>query len=362
MREENRTGPLDFDPEALRGTLAGPLGPDHGVFRLTRIGGGQSNPTYFLDYADRRLVLRKQPSGPILRGAHAVDREYRVLAALHPVGVPVPRPVLYHADPAALGTPFYLMDRVDGRIFTDTALADVQPGERSAIWMAVADVLARLHAVRPAEVGLADFGRPGSYFERQIGRWDTQYRASPSGPIPEIERLHAWLVANLPADDGLVSICHGDFRIGNLIFHPTEPRVVAILDWELSTLGHPLADLGFCAMPWHTAPDEYGGLLGVDLQAMHLPTEDAFVARYGAASPGTPPLLPFHKAFALYRFAVIFVGIADRASAGTASDPKAAALAPLARRFAERGLEIAEGRPHAPPEDTRRVSPPAAET
>lgn len=347
MTQTGATGPVDFDPEALRAVLAGALGPDRGVFGLTRIGGGQSNPTYFLDYGDRRLVLRKQPAGPILPGAHAVDREYRVLAALHPVGVPVPAPLLYHAEPSAIGTPFYLMERVEGRIFTDTSLAGLPLQERRGIWMAVADALARMHAVRPAEVGLGDFGKPGSYFERQIGRWDKQYRASPSGPIPEIERLHAWLVETLPPDDGLASLCHGDFRLGNLMFHPSEPRVVAILDWELATLGHPLADLGFCAMPWHTAPDEYGGLLGIDLAAMRLPGEHEFVARYRAASPGAPPLLPFHKAFALYRFAVIFVGIADRARAGTAADPKAAALAPLARRFAIRALEIAEGRPHA---------------
>lgn len=347
MNPAEVSGALDFDPEALRSALAGPLGPAGGVFRLTRIGGGQSNPTYFLDWAERRLVLRKQPTGPILPGAHAVDREYRVLAALHPIGVPVPRPVLFHADPAALGTPFYLMERVDGRIFTDTSLADLPAGARRGIWMAVADALARMHAVRPEAVGLADFGRPGSYFERQIARWDKQYRGSPSGPIPEIERLHAWLIANLPPDDGLVSLCHGDFRLGNLIFHPTEPRVIAILDWELSTLGHPLADLGFCAMPWHSAPDEYGGLLGLDRAAMQLPDEDEFVARYRAGNPAAPPLLPFHKVFALFRFAVIFVGIADRARAGTAAAPEAAALAPLARRFAIRALEIADGRPHA---------------
>jgi aminoglycoside phosphotransferase (APT) family kinase protein len=204
-----------------------------------------------------------------------------------------------------------------------------------------------MHAVRPDDVGLGDYGKPGSYFERQIGRWNKQYRASPSGLIEPIERLYDWLIENQPADDGLVSLCHGDFRLGNLIFHPTEPRVAAILDWELSTLGHPLADLAFCCMPWHTAPKEYGGLLGFDLTALELPSEDEFVERYMAASPTAPPLLPFHKAFALYRFAVIFVGIADRAKAGNAADPEAEKLAPLAERFAIRALEITEGKPHA---------------
>ena len=191
--------------------------------------------------------------------------------------------------------------------------------------------------------GLGDFGRPGNYFERQISRWDRQYRASPSGPIDPIERLHGWLTTHLPPDDGTIALCHGDFRLGNMLFHPTEPRVVAILDWELSTLGHPLADLGFCCMPWHTAPEEYGGLLGYDLAAMRLPSEDEFVARYMAAQPGSGTLMAFHKAFALYRFAVIFVGIADRARAGTSNDPEAAKFAPLAERFALRALELLVG-------------------
>lgn len=334
------TGAVDFDTGALATVLAARLGPDAGRFDLTRIGGGQSNPTYFLDYGPRRLVLRKQPRGEILRGAHAIDREYLVLKALSPTEVPVPAPVLFEADPAALGTPFYLMERVEGRIFTDTALTCLPRDDRRAIWMAVADTLAALHRIRPEAVGLADFGKPGNYFERQLARWDRQYRASPSGKVPEIETLHAWLASHLPPDDGLVSICHGDFRLGNLMFHPTEPRVVAILDWELSTLGHPLADLGFCAMPWHTSPDEYGGLLGHDLAALGLPDLQDFVARYLAQSRIAAELRPFHIAFALYRFAVIFIGIADRARSGTASDPEAAALAPLARRFASRALDV----------------------
>lgn len=338
------THAADFEPGALEAFIDARFGVAE--TRIERIGGGQSNPSYFVDHGEHRFVLRKQPKGPILKGAHAVDREYRVLEALYPTEVPVPRPVLYHADPDLLGTPFYLMDRVEGRIFTDTALEALPEEDRREIWMGVADALAGLHRIRPDEVGLGDYGRPGDYFTRQISRWDRQYRAALSGPIPEIDALHAWLVAQMPPDDGLVSICHGDFRLGNLMFHPTEPRVVAVLDWELSTLGHPLADLGFCVMPWHSAPDEYGGLLGHDLAASNLPTEAEFVARYMERVPFEAPLLPFHVAFALYRFAVIFVGIADRARSGTAADPNAAALAPLARRFARRALEVAEGRPH----------------
>ncbi|NNF90986.1 MAG: phosphotransferase family protein [Boseongicola sp.] len=337
----------DFDRTALRDAFAPALGPDRGTFDLSRITGGQSNPTYFLNWAHRRLVLRKQPSGPILKGAHAIDREYRVLQALAATDVPVPAPVLYHDDPATIGTPFYLMERVDGRIFTDTSLPDLPRDQRAAIWMAVADTLALMHSVRPGDVGLEDFGRPGNYFERQVSRWDRQYRASPSDPIADIETVHDWLTRNMPPDDDLTALCHGDFRLGNLIFDPSQPRVTAILDWELSTLGHPLADLGFCAMPWHSSPEEYGGLLGHDLDALGLPTEDAFVARYMARAPFDAPLLPFHKVFALYRFAVIFVGIADRARAGTAAGNEARRLAPLAPAFARRALEVADGRPHA---------------
>ncbi|TFL16878.1 phosphotransferase family protein [Jannaschia formosa] len=332
-----------MDLTALRALLADRLGADEGRFELTPISGGQSNPTFFLDHGARRLVLRKQPDGPILKGAHAIDREYRVLEALAPTAVPVPAPVLFHADPEPLGTPFYLMERVEGRVLTDTALADLPREDRVPTWMAVADALAAMHAVDPVAVGLGDYGRPGDYFGRQLARWDRQYRASPSGPVPEIGALFDWLTAHRPPDDGAVALCHGDFRLGNLLFHPTKPRVVAILDWELSTLGHPLADLGFCCMPWHTAPEEYGGLLGLDLAGRALPEEAAFVARYMAARPGSAPLLPFHRAFALYRFAVIFVGIADRAAAGSAADPEAAKLGPLARRFAVRGLEVSAG-------------------
>ena len=333
----------DFDETALRTFLDANFGAaqDH---RLERIAGGQSNPTYFVTHAGRRMVLRKQPNGPLLRGAHAIDREFRVLDALHPAGLPVPRPVLFHATPEVLGTPFYLMECVDGRVFTAGALPEVPASERHALWMGLADALGHLHRVRPDEVGLADYGRPGSYFERQLSRWSRQWQESTSDPIPELDRLGAWLADNLPPDDGAVSLAHGDYRMGNVIFHPTEPRVIAILDWELSTLGHPLADVGFCAMAWHSSPDEYGGILGLDLAEQGLPTEADFLARYAAANPTAAELLPFHKAFALFRFAVIFVGIADRARQGNASGADAARVAPLARRFAIRGLEVIAGR------------------
>ena len=333
---------LDFDPRHLSAFLSDRFGP--ATLDVQRIAGGQSNPTYFVTHGARRMVLRKQPNGPILRGAHAVDREYRVLAALHPAGVPVPRPVLYHEDPSVLGTPFYLMDRVDGRVFPDGALADADPAERRALWMGLADAMAAMHAVRPDAVGLGDFGKPGNYFERQISRWSRQWQESSSEPIPELDRLAAWLVENQPADDGRVSLAHGDYRMGNVIFHPTEPRVIAILDWELSTLGHPLADLGFCCMAWHSAPEEYGGILGLDHAALGLPSEADFVARYMAGSPGMAPLTTFHRAFALFRFAVIWVGIADRVRAGTAAGADATRHMDMGARLARRGVEVIEGK------------------
>ena len=335
---DHPTAEIDFDPAALNSFLIGAFG--QGEMEIARISGGQSNPTYFVTFADRRMVLRKKPAGPILPGAHAIEREYRVLNALYPTAVPVPQPILLHADPALLGTPFYLMQRVEGRVFDDCALPGLERESRRDIYLAMADALAGLHAVRPGAVGLDDFGKPGNYFERQIGRWTRQWRESPSDRIEALDRLAAWLPAHLPTDDGAVSIAHGDFRLGNMLFHPTEPRVVAILDWELATLGHPLADLGFCCMPWHTAPEDYGGILGLDLQALGLPDRAAFLQRYYASAGTTGALQPFHVAFALFRFAVIFIGIADRVRAGNAAAVNAADVAPLAESFARRALAV----------------------
>lgn len=333
-------GGADFDPAGLESFLRGRFGA--GDLALSRIAGGQSNPTYYVDFAGRRMVLRKPPSGPLLRGAHAVDREFRVMQALAATEVPAPRPILFHDEPEPLGTPFYLMERLDGRVFHDAALPGLPAGERRGIYLGMADALAKLHAVRPDAIGLAGFGRPGSYFERQIARWTRQWRQSPSARIADLDALADWLPAHLPADDGQVAIAHGDFRLGNLMFHPERPEVIGILDWELSTLGHPLADLGFCCMPWHTTPDEYGGILGLDRDGLGIPAQREFVDRYLASVPPTAALLPFHLAFALFRFSVIFVGIADRARAGTAAGADADAVAPLAGRFAARALEIVD--------------------
>jgi aminoglycoside phosphotransferase (APT) family kinase protein len=329
---------LDFS--ALEAWLAQRL-PGRRRLETERISGGQSNPTWFVTFGDARLVLRKKPTGPILKGAHAIEREYRVLRALESTGVPVPRTLWLEEDPAILGTPFYVMERLEGRVFSDCALPGLSPDERRAIYLEMARTLARLHAVRPAEVGLENFGRPGSYFERQINRWSRQYHESTGPRVAALDRLTEWLLRHPPADDGAVSIAHGDFRLGNLMFHPTKPRCIAVLDWELSTLGHPLADLGFCVMPWHTSPDEYGGILGTGWQDSGIPDQEAFTAEYYRYAQPTAPLEPLHIAFALFRFAVIFIGIADRARKGNAASQEAASLFPLAERFALRAADVA---------------------
>ena len=304
------------------------------------IGGGQSNPTFFITVGTQRLVLRKQPNGPIVKGAHAVDREYRVLQALSKTDIPVPAPLHYCADPEILGTPFYVMERIEGRVFHDAALPELTRDERAALYHSMAETLAKLHAVDPNDIGLSDFGRPGNYFERQLARWSKQWDESSVPSIPALDHLIEALGRALPSDDGIVSIVHGDYRMGNLMVHPTEPRVIGILDWELSTLGHPLADLGFAAMAWHTTPKDYGGIAGLDFENLGIPTKDAFVSAYMNHAKDKSPLMPFHIAFALFRFAVIFVGIAERARLGNAAGKNAAEIAPLAQRFAEIGLLI----------------------
>jgi len=332
---------LDFETAALdafvRERFSVPL------LSVERIGGGQSNPTYFVTTGAARFVLRKQPNGPILKGAHAIDREYRVLAALAKTDIPVPHPVLFESDPSVLGTPFYLMERLEGRVFHDASLPGLAREERHALYLAMAKTLAKLHSVDPNAIGLSDFGRPGDYFERQLNRWSRQWQESPTDDIPALDRLIERLTDQRPKDDGRLAIAHGDYRMGNLMFHPTELRVIGILDWELATLGHPLADLGFAAMAWQSRPNEYGGIAGLDLEALGIPSEAEFVAHYRAHAPDSPPLLPFHIAFAFFRFAVIFVGIADRARQGNAAGGNAHEIAPLAARFAEIGLKVMGG-------------------
>jgi aminoglycoside phosphotransferase (APT) family kinase protein len=329
----------EFDAGKLDRFLRTSIARLEGPMALERIAGGQSNPTFFVTYDTRRLVLRKQPPGELLPSAHAIDREYRVMGALRKAGVLVPTVVLYCDDRDVIGTPFYIMDRLEGRVFHDGALPGVSSDERRLMYQSLAQALAALHNVDPASVGLSDYGKSGNYFARQIARWTRQWELSRTREDANIERLIAWLPENIPDDDVTV-VTHGDFRVGNVMFHEREPRVIAILDWELSTLGHPLADLAHACMGWHSGPHEYGGLTGLDLAALGIPSEAEFAQAYYEAAHHRLRMTRFHMAFALFRFAVIFEGIAARAKAGNAADSNAAAVGPLAASFAEHAVDV----------------------
>ncbi len=337
----------DFDPQALERFLRGTL-DERGAdgFCLEPVAGGQSNPTFFVTLGRLRLVLRKKPAGATLPSAHAVDREFRVVSALAGTAVPAPRALLYSDDLSIVGTPFYIMERIDGRVFHETSLPGVTPADRSTMYFDMASTLATLHDIDPLAVGLADFGRPSGYFERQIRRWSKQYELGRWRDLVDIETLIDWLPQHIPENDA-ACICHGDFRIGNLMFHPTEPRVIGVLDWELSTLGQPLADVAFSALPWVTYPDEYGGLRGLDLASSGIPRREEYVEAYfrNRKTPQAQRLAPFHTAFALFRFAVIFEGIAARARAGSATAANAAEVGELSAVFARRGVECLSGEP-----------------
>ncbi len=319
----------------LKGAIAGLQGP----MRMEPIAGGQSNPTFFVDFDNRSLVLRKQPEANLLPSAHAVDREFRVMQALAATDVPVPQMLLFHAARDVVGTPFYMMERLQGRVFPHYALPGMAAAKRLEIYLAMAATMARLHKVDWAAIGLSDFGRHGGYFSRQIARWTKQWQTARTRESADVERLIAWLPKNLP-DEAETSISHGDFRLGNLMFHPTEPRVVGVLDWELSTLGHPLADVAFNCIAHHTLPAEYGGIRGLDLAALGIPAEDDYLKHYYAKSGRTDGVSAFHFAFALFRMAVIFEGIAVRAASGNAAAGNAAEVGALSSAFAKRGVEF----------------------
>lgn len=329
----------NFDTERLRTYLNEHLPGAGGAMALAAIGEGQSNPTFALDIGTHRLVLRKKPPGALLPSAHAVEREARVLQALAGSAVPVPRVVLAEPGSEVIGTPFYLMERLEGRVVSDNAMPEVPHGERRVMFAAMAATLAALHELDWKALGLGDFGRPGDYYARQVARWTRQWQAQRFRDLPDLERLAAWVGGNLPPDDGVATLCHGDFRLGNLMFHPTEPRVIGVLDWELSTIGHPLADLAYAALAWRGTPGQFQGLAGLDLAALGLPGEGEFIASYHAArQTAAPALAPFHHAFAAFRFAVILEGVAARARAGNAAGEDAHAVGEMSRDFAAIGL------------------------
>ncbi len=290
---------------------------------VSKFGTGQSNPTYHLKARSGEYVLRAQPPGKLLKSAHQVDREYRVMRALGETDVPVPAMIHLADADNPLGRMFFVMDYLRGRIFWDPALPELDRSERRAIYDGMNKTLAALHNVDVAAVGLSDFGRPGNYFARQTGRWVKQYRASVMVPNPDVDRLIDWLQAHMPADDGVTTLVHGDYRLDNMIFAPDSAEVLAVLDWELSTLGHPLADLAYQCMQWRL-PHQAGmrGLGGLDRQALGLPDEDEYVAAY-CARRGIDRIenWNFYLAFAFFRLAAILQGVVRRAHDGNASNP-----------------------------------------
>jgi aminoglycoside phosphotransferase (APT) family kinase protein len=314
----------DLDEARLGEWLAANVAGFAAPFTVEKFPGGQSNPTYRIDSASGAYVLRRKPFGPILPSAHAVEREHRLIAALHPTGFPVARPYGLCEDAEVIGAPFYVMEMVDGRTLWDGSLPDMVPAERTLHYNAIVDTLASLHAIDPAAVGLGDYGKPGNYFERQVVRWTKQYRASQTDDLPEVERLIEWLPRTVPPQTR-TSIVHGDFRIDNMIFAPSEPRVLAVLDWELSTLGDPLADFSYFLMSWVTEPEGRSGVKGLTGAATGIPTMEEVVARYCAATgrEGVPGL-DWYFAYNLFRLTGIVQGIKKRMLDGNASSAQAA--------------------------------------
>ncbi|MBQ0958773.1 phosphotransferase [Ideonella sp. 4Y11] len=342
-----------FDTDALARHLQAHLPGFEGPLSVEQFKGGQSNPTYLLVTPQRRYVMRSKP-GPVaklLPSAHAIEREFRVMSALADTPVPVARMHLLCEDESIIGRAFYVMEYVQGRVLWDQTLPGMTPDQRAPIYDEMNRVIAALHTVDVAAVGLADYGKPGNYFERQIGRWSKQYLASVTGPNPAMDRLLEWLPAHIPAgarDEREIAIVHGDYRLDNLIFHPDEPRVIAVLDWELSTIGHPLADFSYHCMAWHIPPGTFRGIGDVDHAALGIPLETDYVRRYCERTGRADPQAlmadwDFYLAYNLFRIAAIAQGIAKRHQDGTASSAQAQAygdaapaLADLAWGFAQR--------------------------
>lgn len=334
--------PPDFDVGSAADWLGAHVEGFAGPITVTKFPGGQSNPTYRLHSPDRDYVLRRKPFGAILPSAHAVEREHKLIAALHPTGFPVARPYALCEDAAVIGAPFFVMEMVEGRTFWDGKLPDLQPAERGAIYRSMITTLARLHSIDPASVGLGDYGAPGNYFERQVKRWTKQYRAAQTDDIWQIERLIEWLPATLPPQDR-VSIIHGDYRIDNLIFAPERPEVSAVLDWELSTLGDPLSDFAYVAMNWVMPGDTGSALARVDFDATGIPTLEEVTELYcSAMGRAGIPDLNWYFAYSLFRLIGIVQGIKKRILDGNASSSQAAEVAARVVPLAEQAWEFAQ--------------------
>jgi aminoglycoside phosphotransferase (APT) family kinase protein len=313
-----------------------------GPLSAKKFDGGQSNPTFLIEAKSGCYVMRCKPPGELLKSAHAVDREYRVITALQDTDVPVPKTYHLCSDDSVIGSWFYLMEFVDGRIFWNPRLPDSNNVERTAIYEDMSKVLAAIHQVEIKAVGLSDYGKQGNYFERQLSLWDRQYKASETETIVEMENLAIWLNANQPEDDGRSGLIHGDYRIDNMVFHPTEPRVIAVLDWELSTLGHPYADIAYQCMAFQLPKDRQllSGLTGVDRQQQGIPSDEEYLASY-CQKMGLEKIdhWNFYLAFSFYRLAAIVQGIKKRALDGNASNERAKQVSALVKPLAQSALE-----------------------
>jgi aminoglycoside phosphotransferase (APT) family kinase protein len=331
-----------FDESALAAYLRAHVADFSGPIDVEQFQGGQSNPTYRVTAGDHRYVLRRKPPGKLLPSAHAIDREYRVMAALADTDVPVAKMVALCDDAAVVGTVFYLMEYVEGRVLWDPTLPGMPPAARAAHYEELNRVQAALHQVDYQAAGLGDFGKPGQYIERQIARWSKQYEAGGAERIPSMDALIEWLPRHVPPGDE-TSIVHGDFRLDNVIFHPTEPRVLAVLDWELSTLGHPLSDFAYQVMAWRLAPGQFRGLKGADFAALGIPTEAEYVATYcrrtGRASI---PNWEFYLIFNMFRIAAILHGVLARALQGNAASRNALEQGGRARLVADVAWDMAQ--------------------
>jgi aminoglycoside phosphotransferase (APT) family kinase protein len=334
-------GQHDLPLTRLEGWMRDHIEGFRGTLGAEQFEGGQSNPTYKLLAGSGSYVLRRKPLGQLLPSAHAVDREYRVMRALAGTAVPVPKVHALCEDDSVIGSAFYVMEFLDGRIFWDPRLPGLSTAERPAMFQSMNAVIAALHSVDYVEVGLTEFGRPGNYMARQVARWSRQYQASETEKQPAMDQLIEWLPRHLPPEDE-PRIVHGDYRIDNLIIHPTEPRVIGVLDWELSTIGDPLADFAYHAMAWRVTPELFRGLAGVDLAALGIPSEDDYVAAYSAQTGyGRTSDWEFYIVYSLFRLAAIMQGIAKRAIDGTAASREAVELGRRARPTSEQAWALA---------------------
>jgi len=315
---------------------------ERGALSCQPLTGGQSNPTLLLTSGSQQIVLRKKPPGVLMASAHAVDREYRVMKALQGSDVPVPKLYAFSDDNEVVGTPFYIMEFLKGRVLVDQSLPGMSQGERGAVYDEMNRVIAALHQVDPVAVGLETFGKPGNYFQRQIARWSRQYLEANTENIASLHALIEWLPQNIPAGDQ-TSIVHGDYRLDNLVLHPTEPRAIGLLDWELATLGHPMADFAYHCMSWHIPATLWRGIAGLDLAALGIPRESYYVKRYTDTTGFKgEEHWDFYIAYNLFRMAAILQGIAKRAADGTSSAPDAKETGSKARPLADIGWKYAQ--------------------